>query len=145
MLVSTTVAGEVIIFVMPHPARNLAAVKDLAAFRAPVYRVDMGKYLLDMDPKKQVEAYLERYEDLLKEDPVLLFCDAPTKDLSATSTSELSALRSTTTMAPENPEMYPLSSINTAAISTNLNEPTLLFSGGQSGLGRIHHMASLDR
>ena len=33
----------------------------------------MGKYLLDMDPKKQVEAYLERYEDLLKEDPVLLF------------------------------------------------------------------------
>lgn len=143
-LVSTTAAGEVIIFVMPHPARNLSSLKDLNLFRAPIYRVDLAKFLSDIDPKKQAETYLSRYEDLAKEDPILLFHDAPTKNLSATSKSEHSALRSSTTMTPENPEMYPLSSVNTVAISANLNGPTLLFSGGQSGLGRIHHLASLD-
>ena len=145
MLVSTTAAGEVIIFVMPHTARNLASLKDLNIFRAPIYRVDTGKkFALDTDPKKSVEAYLERYDDLLKEDPILLFRDAPTKNLSATSNSELSSLRYPNSMAAENPEIYPLSSINTVAITTDLKEPTLLFSGGQSGLGRVHHMASLD-
>jgi len=47
-------------------------------------------------------------------------------------------------MTPENPEVYPLSSINTVSVSTNLNDLSLLFSGGQSGLGRIHHLALLD-
>ncbi len=58
--------------------------------------------------------------------------------------SELLAPRCPNTMTPENPEVYPLSSINTVSVSTNLNDLSLLFSGGQSGLGRIHHLALLD-
>jgi hypothetical protein len=110
-----------------------------------VYRADLGKFNLDSDPNKTNPLYHQSYAELCKEGPVIELMDMPTKDLASTTRRELLAPRCPNTMVPENPEIYPLSSINTVSLSADPEKPSLLFSGGQSGLGRIHHLSMLDR
>ena len=121
------------------------AIKELHHSRVVVYRSDLGKFNLDPNPGKLDATYLKTYQSLAQEDPIIRLLDMPTHDFTRTSQEELLAPRCPSTMVPENPEIYPLASINCLALNTNLNNMTLLFSGGQSGLGRIHHLSMLDK
>jgi hypothetical protein len=143
-MISCTAAGEVVLFVMPHPSRNMNTIKELNHCRVVVYRTDMGKFNLDPNPGKQDATYLKTYDALVKEKPVIQLLDMPTHNLALTTKEELLAPRCPNTMVPENPEVYPLASINCVSVNTNINDLSLLFSGGQSGLGRIHHLSMLD-
>lgn len=145
ILVSCTAAGEVVLFVMPHPSRNMNTLKELNHSRVFVYRTDLAAFNLSSSLSKQnVAAYLNSYESLEKQDPVIRLLDMPTSNMALSSKDELFGPRCPSTMAPENPEIYPLASVNTVALENNMNEMSLLFSGGQSGLGRIHHLSMLD-
>jgi len=118
--------------------------KDLNNLRALVYRADIGELSLDQDPNRKDAPFLKSFQDLIKEDPLLKLIDMPTSNLFNGNAEELVKLKAPSTMSPENPEVYPIASINCVSIT---QEPyiTLLFSGGQSGLGRIHHLACLDQ
>lgn len=76
-------------------------------------------------------------------DPIIKAIDLPPSDPMSGNASEIARARAPNTLTQEDPEMYPLASVNTVALTVN-KSPVVLFSGTQSGFGRMHHISKMD-
>ena len=86
----------------------------------------------------------------MKDSPYLKFIDMPMDDLSNIPSKEREMQRSDELMAqehltPTNLLSFPLAQINLVNLNPNLRSSFWIFSGQQSGLGRLHNIKSLTR
>ena len=85
-----------------------------------------------------------------KDVPYLQFIDMPLKDLSKIPSKEREMQRSDELMAqehlsPTNLLPFPFAQINLVNLNPNLRSSFWIFSGHQSGFGRLHNIKSLTR
>ena len=92
-----------------------------------------------------------RSEVIFKEnEPFLKFIDMPLNDLTKIPTKEREMQRSDELMTQEHLSPtkllpYPLSQINLVNLNPNSRSSYWVFSGHQSGLGRLHNVKSVTR
>lgn len=97
--------------------------------RCPIYRTEI-KYLGD-------SPYLQ-FLDMPIED----FCQIPPKEREMQRSDELMPQEHLT---PTTLLSHPLAQINIVSLNPNLQSVSWVFSGNQSGLGRLHMMRSVTR
>ncbi len=105
--------------------------------------MDRASLDLKRHPNLKDPALLYSYRHVRELDPVLRAIDLPPDDPMSGHASETANARMPNTLTQEDPETYPLASVNTVAV-THGKSPTVLFSGTQSGFGRMHHISKMD-
>lgn len=108
-----------------------------------VYRIDHEALNLKNHPKLKDPTLLKFYKEVQALDPLLKTIDMPPNNPMSGNESEFQKAKASNTLSSEDVEVYPLASVNTVAVTPN-RTPMVLFSGLQSGFGRIHHISNMD-
>jgi hypothetical protein len=132
-LASSTAAGDLIIHVGLNPSSRRGATfkndKHMQQRRCPIYRTEI-KYSCGV--------------------PYLQFFDMPLEDLTQIPSKEREMQRSDELMpqenlTPTNHLPYPLAQINIVNLNPNFQSVAWVFSGNQSGLGRLNMIKSVTK
>ena len=131
-----TAAGELIIFVMPSMDRSLEHDKNLGQRRAYVFRTET---VCDGDQaeSRDYEAAM-RSARLVYHDNGLHLTSKP-----VSSAEEVRRVRVAELMDTEDLTMFPISSLTSVAWNNSPGHQTMLASGGQAGLVRVHDLQAL--
>ena len=86
--------------------------------------------------------------DFSVEGPCLKFLDMPLEDFTRIPSKELEKQRSNELMPSEHLTptadlVYPLAQINTVSLNPNIHSVPWIFSGNQSGIGRLHILKAI--
>ena len=133
-----TAAGEMILFVMPSMDRSLEHDKNLGQRRAYVFRTELVW-------GEQVEAELSRdYSATVRNARLVYHDNALHQNKKAVcSSDEVRRVRVAELMDTEDLTMFPICSLTSLAWNNSPGHQTLLASGGQAGLVRVHDLRAL--
>ena len=124
-MVTATCGGEVVLFVAPTLGKALEHDKDSNRRRICLFKT-------------------EEVERESGKGRMLRFVDVPTENFKSLTQLEQRNARNIELMSMEDITKAPLTSVNRVCQNVDLENLGLIFSGGQSGLGRIHHIKSVN-
>eukprot|EP00096_Caligus_rogercresseyi_P009075 TRINITY_DN3019_c0_g2_i1.p1 TRINITY_DN3019_c0_g2~~TRINITY_DN3019_c0_g2_i1.p1 ORF type:complete len:1775 (-),score=542.44 TRINITY_DN3019_c0_g2_i1:177-5501(-) len=130
-----TSAGELIVFVSPSSSTCLETDKFTTRRRTLVFRSEISL----KDPSTNSIDYAECTKNLKE----LTYVNMNLEEFIRNPVSELDATRTAERLSLEDITNYPLAAVNRLSFNPNLRACSLLLSGSQNGIGRVHNLVAL--
>ena len=139
-LAVSTSAGELIVFVLPSLERSLEHDKNLPQRRCYVFRTEV---IVD---DQDMESDIRNYETAVSKTRIMYHDNGlhhPASNPASCPPDELRRVRVSENMSVEDLSRYPVAGLSCVTWNNNPGLHTMLASGGQAGIVRIHNLESL--